>query len=122
MAKQTDKKPAPAVNKNLTEPPREHPVGCENPDARVKVRAIRMGYYDVTRRRVGDVFTIRARARDFSATWMERVAATTPEAVTTGQQELRRQHDEILQSRMPASGTPLVDDELPTGAQNPLDV
>lgn len=87
---------------------------------RIKVRALRMGYYDDARRREGDVFTVEA--RHVTETWMARVRADTPENTTTGQAELRRQHDEILRTRMPAAGTPLVDDVLPTGAQNPLDV
>jgi hypothetical protein len=81
-----------------------------------KVRAIRLGYYDHVRRRVGDVFTIQARA--FSAVWMEHVDPNTPERLTTGAQDLRRQHDEILSGRAPShddDGSARAEDE-----DNPL--
>lgn len=63
----------------------------------IKVRAIRMGYYDHVRRREGDVFVVDSSA--FSAKWMERVDAHTPERVTTAAQALQQQHDEILGGR-----------------------
>src|SRR5262245_41547384 len=85
---------------------------------RIKVRAIRQGYYDHIRRHEGDVFYI-AKEQDFSAVWMEAVDPRTPERVTTTAEALRRQHDEILAGRIPASGTPLVDDE-PDADKNPL--
>lgn len=86
--------------------------------ALVKVRATQMGYYDLLRRRVGDVFTVPLRL--FSPKWMERVDPDTPELTTSGREEMRRQHDEILQSRIPASGTTLVDEAEPTGSGNPI--
>lgn len=61
-----------------------------------KVRAIRMGYYNEIRRRDGDVFVLQHPAREFSTQWMEYVDARTPERVTTGSQELKKKHDEIL--------------------------
>lgn len=87
---------------------------------RIKVRATRQGYYDHIRRHDGDVFYI-AKAEDFSEKWMVRVDARTPERVTSAPDNLRRTHDEILASRMPASGTPLVDDEPDAATNNPLD-
>lgn len=72
---------------------------------RFKVRATRLGYYDDKRRRAGDVFWVSAAKTDtgkyvaFAPSWMERVPDSTPESITTGQQELRRQHDEILASK-----------------------
>lgn len=65
----------------------------------LKVRATRMVHYGLKRRRVGDVFVLRDPAH-FSAKSMERVDAATPERITTGQQEIRRQHDEILGGRV----------------------
>jgi len=81
----------------------------------IKVRATQTGYYDHARRREGDVFLI-ASARDFSEKWMEDVDPRTPERLTTGDQELRKKHDEIMRDRMPAKGTRLVDDAV----DNPL--
>jgi DNA-binding XRE family transcriptional regulator len=43
----------------------------------IRVRATKLGFDGVARRRVGDVFTIRSEAA-FSATWMERVPDDTP--------------------------------------------
>lgn len=62
-------------------------------NARIKVRATQTGYYDEKRQRTGDVFVIHSE-KDFSHTWMEHVGAQTPERITTGQQEIRRKHDE----------------------------
>ena len=42
----------------------------------MKVRAIKPGYYDLERRRVGDVFTLADR-RDFSPRWMQAVPEST---------------------------------------------
>lgn len=73
--------------------------------ARFKVRATKLGYYDDKRRRIGDVFwvatTTNAKGQyiEFAESWMVRVPDATPESITTGQQELRRQHDEILASK-----------------------
>lgn len=87
---------------------------------RIKVRAIRQGYYDHIRRQENDVFFI-AKEQDFSTKWMQRVGAHVAERVTSAPDNLRRQHDEILLARMPASGTPLVDDEPDAATNNPLD-
>jgi len=35
----------------------------------------------------------------FSSKWMVRVDARTPEQITSGQQELRKKHDELLASK-----------------------
>lgn len=82
----------------------------------IKVRATQMGYYDLIRRRVGDVFVVAPAA--FSAKWMERVDPNTPEVITTGKEELRRAHNEIVASRMPATG--VLPDDGPTGSKNPI--
>lgn len=67
---------------------------------RIKVRAVRTGYYDHIRRRPGDVFVIDE--KHFSDAhrepteqrphllpgWMEKVARNTPETTTTAQEAL----------------------------------
>lgn len=88
---------------------------------RIKVRAIGqgcVGYYDHVRRYADDVFYI-ADEQAFSAKWMERVGASVPERVTSSPEALKRQHDEILRDKMPAKGTPLVNDE-PDADNDPL--
>ena len=60
----------------------------------VRVRATRLGYFGDVRRRSGDVFSVPESA--FSKSWMEKVAPTTPGRTTSGKEDLRRQHDEIL--------------------------
>jgi hypothetical protein len=59
-----------------------------------KVRALRLGYFDNIRRRAGDVFWIHS-AEDFGE-WMEYAGSSEPEKITTGNQELRKQHDEAM--------------------------
>lgn len=78
--------PAPAQSKPK---PKQKPM---------KVRAIETGYYDYGRRRPGDVFIINGE-QDFSSRWMEKVPMNTPERVTGSQDEINRQHDEILAAR-----------------------
>lgn len=84
----------------------------------VKVRATQLGYYDEIRRREGDVFIIRS-LKDFSAKWMQRVNPGTPERITTGVEELRKKHDELLRERMPGGNAPMLTDDEP--GDNPLD-
>lgn len=82
-------------------PPAASPLVPPPAPTRFKVRATTLGYYDDKRRRAGDVFWVSARQTDtgryveFAESWMVRVPDETPESITTGQQELRRQHDEI---------------------------
>lgn len=92
----------------------------------VKVRAIKLGYYDDKRRRTGDVFLIRTPYQvkntdriadkdgkvpdtitidEFSDKWMERVDASTPEKTTTGKEALKQQHDAELAARRPTKVT-----------------
>lgn len=68
---------------------------------RVRVVATKTGYYDHARRREGDVFDIDA--ADFSDAdgekyqgWMRKVAATEELSISTSQDEINRQHDELL--------------------------
>jgi hypothetical protein len=71
------------------------------PVKRIRVRATRLGYYDHARRREGDVFTIADEAA-FSSKWMQKVAANTPESLSTSQTAIQREHDRILQEKAPA--------------------
>jgi hypothetical protein len=80
-----------------------------------KVRATQMGYYDNARRRAGDVFVLRDPAV-FSDTWMVRVDAQTPERITTGGEELKRKHDELLGAKI-TPGAGAVEGDNPLGAQ-----
>jgi hypothetical protein len=80
-----------------------------------KVRATAMGYHNDERKRIGDVFTLNY-AHEFTSKWMERVASATPHRATTGQQELRRKHDEMLQER--SSGL-VVGPDNPEGGPDP---
>lgn len=63
----------------------------------IKVRALKMGFYDNRRVRQGDVFTIAGEA-DFSRKWMRRVDDNTPERVTTGAQELKKKNAKDLEN------------------------
>lgn len=63
-----------------------------------KVRALRLGYFDNERKRAGDVFWIH-NAAEFSPKWMEYAGATDPVKVTTGNQELRKQHVAIMAAK-----------------------
>jgi len=73
-------------------------------DDPIKVRAIRMGYYDHIRRREGDVFVI-ANEQAFSDKWMEKVDPRTRERTTSAPQALRQQHDEILGGKVTGGAT-----------------
>lgn len=109
------------------------------PGPRMKVRALRPGYYDLKRYRDGDVFYIDGAIdnrkqilvpgsmppeyRDnpkygtvaaFSELWMEEVDGRTPERITTGQQRINREHDQVRRERAGLST------EEPTGSSNPL--
>jgi hypothetical protein len=65
----------------------------------IRVRALKMGYYNDIRRRTGDVFLIRSE-REFSDLWMRKVKAETPLRQTGPNAAIRAQHDEILANRI----------------------
>lgn len=69
----------------------------KQPARKIKVRATQTGHYDLKRYREGNVFMVDEAA--FSEKWMERVAARTPESITTGKQELARRSHEISEER-----------------------
>lgn len=62
---------------------------------RIKVRATQTGYYDLKRRREGDVFFIENQ-REFSRRWMEIADPGDRLRETGAQQALDKRHDEIL--------------------------
>lgn len=88
-------------NKNPAEPATAPKAKAK----RVKVRVLAgmTGYYDHARRREGDVFYIDDNGKDFSPRWMERVAASTPEQISTAQQAIDAAHDDIISGRQPAT-------------------
>jgi hypothetical protein len=88
---------------------------ADSTTAPIKVRATAMGYYGNLRRRVGDVFVLNE-PELFSAKWMERVDADTPERVTTGPEELEQMRQAARGIATPATGA---DD--PNDGGNPLD-
>lgn len=71
---------------------RDNPQPTRRPG--IRVRALRPGYYGHSRRREGDVFTIRSEAQ--MGSWMERVDASTRESITTPNEVIRKKHDETL--------------------------
>jgi hypothetical protein len=85
---------------------------------RHKVKATKMGYIYHERRRVGDVFMVHG--KDFNPSWMTIVDGSTPLRKTTGKQELRRLHDEILSAKRAERLTADEHPEIPTGTENPL--
>jgi len=123
-----------SINQTLTEQAKAGRVPLKN----IRVRAIRTGYYEHIRRREGDVFDLVPRqgftnevvreagkrprkvqkpyvltAEDqFSVEWMEEVSPRTPLTTSTANDEIRRQHDEILALKRPASGRDAAGEEL----------
>lgn len=86
-----------------------------------KVRALRMGYFDNKRVRAGDVIWIH-KADDFSPDWMEYAGSNEPEKITTGNEDLRKQHQEVMEAK---AGDRMVDVEhvvkgRGTGSADPL--
>jgi hypothetical protein len=86
-----------------TAKPSEPAVDRLAPGGGIRVQATQLGYYDDKRRRIGDVFTIGS-MKEFSHKWMVIVDPSTPERITTGQEELRRQHDAIVQAKAEGGG------------------
>lgn len=62
-----------------------------------KVEAIEMGHYDLVRRRPGDVFFLKD-PRQFSAKWMRKVPASTPQHTTTIEEAAAEARRQILGS------------------------
>jgi hypothetical protein len=88
-------------------------------ESRGKVRARRLLFYDMARRREGDVFRLRE-ASDFKASQMEWVTATTPEKLTTPREAAVRRDRDIAGS--PRRLQPNAADELEDqDARSPLD-
>lgn len=94
---------------------------ASTPKASLKVRARRLGYYGEQRRRVGDVFTLRAQ-RDFSGKWMEPVDARTPERSTTPAEALAQESGAIIKRGKQLPPLPAVEDGDETAPTGALDV
>lgn len=77
------------------DPAREHiPV-------KVRVKDGCMGYYGHKRRRAGDVFVCLDSEYEFSERWMEEVGNDTPDSITTGQDVLEKQREDLRARRVP---------------------
>lgn len=68
---------------------------------RTKVRALRTGYYNEQRYREGDVFVFTG---EQLPSWVEPVAAATAEKVTTGQEAINTELDNLRSERVGAAG------------------
>lgn len=55
----------------------------------MKVRAVKLGYYDLKRRYEGDIFEL-LDEKDFSKRWMEKVSASTPVSVQSPANRAKR--------------------------------
>jgi hypothetical protein len=70
------------------------------PEMPVMVEAIALGYYDLIRRRPGDVFYIKS-PKAFSARWMRPAPPNAqPGPVTLSNEAIRRAHDATLAAKM----------------------
>lgn len=98
--------PKPSRPKAPSVPDAVHASNASRPA--LMVRALRMGYYNHVRRRENDVFALN-KLSDFSAHWMAWESPNASERITTGNEDLRRQHDEIMKLRAPAQ---LTDDSV----------
>lgn len=78
---------------------------------RVKVRALRTGYYNEQRYREGNVFYMTPDKDGKLASWVERVAASTPEQVTTGQHEINKENDQVRKDREAKKAAGETDDQ-----------
>lgn len=76
----------------------------------MKVQATQTGYYGEMRRRPGDVFWLTDNEH-FSDTWMRQVSSRTPERVTTGQQQIRKEHDERIVAQRAGATLPAAQPE-----------
>jgi hypothetical protein len=90
----------------------------------IRVRALQDGYYGHSRRRTGDVFTIR-KEEEFSKRWMEKVDTSTRESITTPNEVIRQKHDETLALKYGAraghsADDPAGDEEVDEEDDNPL--
>jgi len=119
------KRPAAGLGQADTAPRPTRPVAAKASTAtapakatRIKVQAKKMGYYGHERRRVGDVFVV-DRAQ-FNPSWMAPVDAGTKLQRTTGREELRKKHDEILQMKN-ADRVATAEHEVEDTGDNPLD-
>lgn len=88
------------------------------PATRVRVRALKMGFINNERRRVGEVFSVDR--RHFNPSWMLEVGANTPGRRITAKEELKQKHDELLAKKVAGEAIDTDEHDLPTGLDNPL--
>jgi hypothetical protein len=86
---------------------------------KIKVRAIRLGYYDNERKRVGDVFFISG-PREFSTVWMETVDGSVPTKTTGPQQALNRELHRVEQEKAGTGPGQGADEASAQGGASPL--
>lgn len=110
---QTATAPATEKKKTVVAPP-----SAITARGNIKVRVLegQMGYYGDVRRREGDVFVI-TDIKHFSKRWMEFVDKRTPNKVTTGNEDLRKKHQELVNEK--SKGGQLTDAD--TGSLDPGD-
>lgn len=93
-------------------------AAAERQGGRVRVRATRMGWYDTSRRRPGDVFVLLA-PEHFGTSWMELVPDNVPLQRTLGKTALAQEHADIMRGRSPrlqANAADLEPDDSREGA------
>lgn len=114
----------PATTRVAALPLTSDPAPALPASGRVKVQAVKAGYYGHIRRRPGDVFSIE-QPSEFSRIWMQVVDPDEPDRITLGTQAIREDHDQRLTQkaqeaalRRGAMVRPPF--EPPTGEANPL--
>lgn len=102
------KKPAaaPAAKKSAAKP-----AAAPRAARSLKVRALKPCYFNHSRQRVGDVFTLES-ADAFEPAFMEWVDPQTPEQTTGAQAALNQEHDRILEGKVAGKGKPDPDSVL----------
>lgn len=87
---------------------------------KVRVRAIKMGYYGEERKREGDVFDMDADTFERGVNWVEEVDPGTRKRTTTGADVLKKQHQEVMRERAAMAGAQDGGDTVRDTGGNPL--
>jgi len=109
----------PAAPRPITTPSTA-PAAAREPSR--KVVATRLGYYNLARRRPGDVFVLR-KASHFNAKWMADAAAGEPVQTMSPGAARRLEHASILRGKSPRlspNGADVIDD-TPAAVTEPAD-
>ena len=102
----------------------------------MKVRATQLGFYNQIRRRVGDVFILRAKdgmvaspggngfvkkkftvQDQFSSLWMEKVSDNTKVKTTSAPEALKKENDELKEDRLAHAQT--IEDSASAASEAP---